>query len=272
MIKKLFKPIVERSPRLTQFYRNSRDLLDRSQPSMQTPWGFNFSGHAQMASGNFEPEETKLVRELLQEVDILVNIGANAGYYCCHALNLGKPVIAVEPIARNLHYLLRNITENGWAQQAEIFPVALGAQADVLNMWGGGTGASLVKGWAGISESYVTSVPVLTMDRVLGDTLRGKKALILVDIEGAELMMLQGANNTLDNEPRPVWMVEVSTTEHQPDGVETNPAFKKTFEQFFDRGYRAYTADRSGRELKASDVEEVAADLLKTDVNNYIFR
>ena len=85
-------------------------------------------------------------------------------------------------------------------------------------------------------------------------------------------MMLQGAINTLDNEPRPVWMVEVSTTEHQPHGVETNPAFKKTFEQFFDRGCRAYTADKSERELKASDVDEVAADLLKIDFHNYIFQ
>lgn len=48
-----------------------------------------------MASGDFEPEETRLIQDLLQEVDTLVNIGANVGYYCCHALSLGKRVIAV---------------------------------------------------------------------------------------------------------------------------------------------------------------------------------
>jgi hypothetical protein len=129
--------VVERFPQAAQFYRNSRDLLDRNTPAMKTPWGFTLAGHPAMAAGSFEPEETRLVRELLQEVDVLVNVGANVGYYCCHALSLSKPVIAVEPISRNLHYLMRNIQENGWAEQAEIFPVALGAEANVLQMWGG---------------------------------------------------------------------------------------------------------------------------------------
>ena len=136
-MKTLFKSLIERFPQLAQFYRNSRDQMDRNQPTQMTPWGFRFAGDAAMASGKFEPEETRLVRGLMQEVDILVNVGANVGYYCCHALSLGKPVIAIEPIARNLHYLMRNITENGWAQQTGIFPVALGAKTDILKMWGG---------------------------------------------------------------------------------------------------------------------------------------
>ena len=132
------KAFAEPFPKVAQFYRNTRDLLDRNNPSIKTPWGFVFAGHSAMAAGTFEPSETQLVRELLQEVDILVNVGANVGYYCCHALSMGKAVIAVEPIARNLHYLLRNIHENGWSAQAEVFPVALGEEASILKMWGGG--------------------------------------------------------------------------------------------------------------------------------------
>lgn len=138
MIKQGIRSVVERFPRVAQFYRNSRDLFDRNSPSVKTPWDFTLAGHPTMAAGMFEPEETLLVRKLLQDVDVFVNVGANVGYYCCHALSLGKPVIAVEPISRNLHYLMRNITENGWAQQTEIFPVALGSHVDVLKMWGGG--------------------------------------------------------------------------------------------------------------------------------------
>jgi hypothetical protein len=143
-MKSLLKPLVERFPAISQFYRNSRDLLDRNQASLPTPCGFTLAGSPQMAAGTFEPEETQLVRQLLGEVDLLVNVGANVGYYCCHALSLGKRVVAIEPNARNLHYLLRNVIENGWSSQCEIFPVALAAQTDVLRMWGGGgTGASL---------------------------------------------------------------------------------------------------------------------------------
>jgi tRNA G37 N-methylase Trm5 len=89
-----------------------------------TPWGFKLAGNAAMVQGIFEPAETKLVRNILQNVDILVNVGANIGYYCCHALSMGKQVIAFEPIERNLRYLCKNIKNNGWTG-AEVYPMAL---------------------------------------------------------------------------------------------------------------------------------------------------
>lgn len=272
MIKSFLRKILEYFPATIQFLRNSRDLIDQRAPAKKTPWGFTLAGHDGMAAGTFEPEETALVRKLLQEVDVLVNVGANVGYYCCHALSLGKPVIAVEPIVRNLHYLLANIRNNGWTGRAEVFPVALGEKTDILQMWGGGTGASLVKDWASTPESYVTQVPILSLDRVLGDAINGKRALILVDIEGAELMMLQGAAQTLRNEPRPIWIMEVSTTEHQPAGTSMNPNFAKTFDMFFDQGYRAFTADMGSQEIRKVDIDNVLAHAVRLGTHNFIFR
>ena len=136
---------------------------------------------------------------------------------------------------------------------------------------GGGTGASLVKGWAAIPKSYVTQVPILSLDRVLGDTLRGKKALILADIEGAEFMMLQGSNQTLMNEPRPIWMIEISSSEHQPAGTAINPYFAKTFELFFAHGYRAFTADEAAQEITQVSVHQVVAGKQKLDTHNFLF-
>jgi FkbM family methyltransferase len=272
VVKNIIKKILEHFPATIQFLRNSRDLIDQRALAKKTPWGFTLAGHDGMAAGTFEPEETALVRKLLQEVDVLVNVGANVGYYCCHALSLGKPVIAVEPIARNLHYLLANIRNNGWTGYAEVFPVALGEKTDILQMWGGGTGASLVKGWASTPESYVTQVPILSLDRVLGGAIKGKLALILVDIEGAELMMLQGAAQTLSNEPRPIWIVEVSTTEHQPAGTTMNPNFAKTFDIFFDQGYRAFTADMRSQEIRKVDIDNVLNHESRLSTHNFIFR
>jgi FkbM family methyltransferase len=271
MIRKILRTTLEHFPTVAHFLRSSRDLLDQRAPAKMTPWGFTLAGHEAMAAGTFEPEETKLVRKLLQEVDVLVNVGANVGYYCCHALSLGKPVIAVEPIARNLHYLLTNIRNNGWADQADVFPVALGSKTDILQMWGGGTGASLIKGWASIPESYVTQVPILSLDRILGNAIKGKKALILVDIEGAELMMLRGATQTLHSEPRPTWMMEITTTEHQPMGTIMNPDFAKTFEIFFGCDYRAYRADSVEIEFNTNEVNQVMSGLTQLNTHNFVF-
>ena len=272
VIKNLIKSVVERFPALTLFYRNSRDLLDQRHPPRKTPWGFTFSGHDAMAEGSFEPEATKVARGLMADVDVLVNIGANVGYYCCHALTMGKPVIAVEPNTRNLHYLLKNIQSNGWSTQAEIYPVAMGTGSDILQMYGGGTGASLIKGWAAIPESYVTQVPTLSLDRVLGASLCGRKALILVDIEGAEYMMLQGAVETLRSDPSPIWMMEISVIEHQPEGTKINPHLKDTFEMFFECGYRAFAADASMAEISQEAVARASQGDGQLGTQNFVFR
>lgn len=240
MIKKILK---RKFPKLFHLKHLLIDQIDRNQLPFTTPWGFKLAGHPEMGKGKFEVEETKLIRELLNDVDILVNVGANIGYYCCHALSLGKPVIAVEPIERNLYYLLGNIQSNGWSEMAEIFPVAVGAKPNIQNIYGGDTAASLIKGWAKIPDYYVTSISILTLDRILGNKLLKKRALIVVDIEGSEYDMLKGATLTLNNTPRPIWMLEISSREHQPKGITLNPNFKQTFDIFFERGYQCFTAD-----------------------------
>lgn len=272
MIRNFVRVIVEKFPRAALVLRTLRDTLDRHDPPKITPWEFTLAGHAAMAAGTFEPQETRLVRSLLQDVDVLVNVGANIGYYCCHALSMGKAVVAVEPVARNLHYLLKNIHNNGWALRAQIFPVALGPRADILELWGGGTGASLIRGWASIPNSYVTRVPVLSMDQVLGNMLYDKRALILVDIEGAEYMMLQGAMKTLVNPIRPIWMMEISTTEHQPAGIHINPNFAATFDVFLKHGYKAYIANERGDEVTPEIVREVTYGRRTLKAHNFLFR
>lgn len=271
-IKSPLRSGMEHFPSMALFLRAFRDLTDRRQIPKTTPWGFTLAGHKAMAAGMFEPQETKLVRDLLGEVDLLVNVGANVGYYCCHALSLGKPVIAIEPIARNLYYLLKNIRNNGWAQKAQVYPVAVGGGPDILEMWGGGTGASLIKGWASIPSSYVTQVPVLSLDQILGNALHSKRALILADIEGAELMMLQGAFGTLSHNPRPIWMIEISTREHQPAGTKINQNFAETFTIFFTHGYRAFTANNRQDEVTWKMVGEIASGEGDLMTHNFLFR
>ena len=272
MIRTLIRNILELTPKFAILLRNLRDLINRNQKIFNTKWGFTITGNEFMASGNFEPEETRLVRRLLLEIDLFVNVGANIGYYCLHALSAGKRVLAVEPISRNLHFLMLNIKNNNWTSSVEVFPVALGKKNDILQMWGGGTGASLIKGWASMPESYVTQVPVLNLDRILGNSLKGQKMLILVDIEGSEFMMLEGAEITLQIQPSPIWIVEISLFEHQPNGRVSNPKFSNTFDIFFQNGYRAYLADESNTELNKLDILQIENGNKQVSTSNYIFK
>lgn len=224
-----------------------------------------------MAEGAFEPAETSLVRELLADTDIFINVGANVGYYCCHALSLGTKTIAFEPNAHNLRYLYKNITANGWTN-VEVYPLALSDRTGIIELYGGSTGASIVRGWAGIPQSYVSLVPCNTLDTVLGGRVRGQRALILIDIEGAEKAMLDGASSTIVNDPRPTWIVEITITESQPDGVVMNPHFQSTFELFFRSGYRAFSVESGLTPVTRDDVAAAVAGRRQFATHNFLFR
>lgn len=140
MIKRIIKSLISPFPGPSNYFREFRDLFFRSYRPIKTEWGFKFGGNDQMATGLFEPVETKIFRDLTRNVDLVVNVGANIGYYCCHALSMGKLVIAIEPLSRNLYYLFKNIDINGWSKNIEIFPVACSDIASILNIWGGDTG------------------------------------------------------------------------------------------------------------------------------------
>jgi hypothetical protein len=128
-----------------------------------------------------------------------------------------------------------------------------------------------VKGWAGIPESYVTHVPVLTLDRLLQGRLSGQRALILVDVEGAEHSMLQGSSRVLQQHPRPTWMVEISITEHQPAGTKVNPHLLSTFDVFFVAGYQATSASRNPKRIVREDVEAATNGRGTIHGGNFLF-
>lgn len=270
-MRNFFRYILDLFPRYASTYRQIRDQLDKKSPPILTPWGFTLAGSPLMASGRFEKNETLLIRKLLSDVDLFVNVGANIGYYCCHALSLNKFVIAIEPVQRNLHYLLKNIKNNSWESKCDVFPVAVGESTNILNIWGGGTGASLLKGWASIPDSYVTQVPVISLDRLLSGAIEGKKTLIMIDIEGAELMLLKGAVNTLANDVRPIWIVEINSTEHQPGSTTFNPNFYSTFDIFFKNGYKSFMVNESLNEINCDNLIDFSKNSEFTNVQNFLF-
>jgi hypothetical protein len=143
----------------------------------------------------------------------------------------------------------------------------------VLEIFGGDTGASVVKGWADTPESFVTLVMSSTMNVVLGNRLRGKKVLVLVDVEGAEKSMLEGATNMLANVPKPIWLIEISVTEHQPQGTFINPHLTDTFKCMFDAGYQAFTADKQMSLVTMAHVKEAQeGDTSLFQTHNFLFR
>jgi FkbM family methyltransferase len=63
--------------------------------------------------GTWEPFETRLVKDLVSEGDVAVDIGANIGYYSLIMAAVAKKVYAFEPDAASFNLLRDNVKLNG---------------------------------------------------------------------------------------------------------------------------------------------------------------
>ena len=179
----LLRNIIKKLPIVAPLYRYIRDTRALKKDPKITPLGFKFNGNKQMEEGTFEPQETALIKTLLSKVDVVINIGANIGYYTCLCLQNGKHVVAFEPMPLNLIYLYRNIVANNWQDKVEIFPLALSNTTGIITIYGGNTGASLIPGWSGVSEEVSTTVPMATLNNVLGDRFLNEKFYSLLTLK-----------------------------------------------------------------------------------------
>lgn len=227
-----------------------------SGPAPVTPQGFKFHGNRHILAGQFEPNETRVFNRLIQDVDGLVNVGANVGYYCCLALQVGKTVIAFEPVDLNIRHLLANVRLNGWDERFELLPVCLGDHTGIVSLYGGGTGASLLRGWANSPDSHANLASINTADSLLSGRFNGTKQLILVDIEGAESLFLEGAQSLLSSEPKHDWIIEVSLNSHRKDGI--NPKLRWLFDQFWRNGYRSWVIEETLTEVDAKKIDTIS--------------
>ncbi len=258
--------------KLYSAYRYIKDKKDVYAKPVATTLGFKLAGNEAMINGSFEPFETEIIKKIVPKIDIFINVGANIGYYCCLALSYGRKVIAFEPVNSNLQYLFRNIKANNWQNEIEVFPVALSDKIGLIDIYGEGTGASLVKGWANTPEDSATIVACTTLDSIIGDKYVGKQCLILVDIEGAEKFMLNGAAKLLIMHPKPIWIVEISITEHLADESKVNSNLVETFNIFYENGYDVWTADDECRSVVKDEISLIAETGINTiKTHNFIF-
>ncbi len=240
---------------LADIYRYTRDeWVFRHRQFRKTPWGYFFSGRSDMQTGDYEFNEVLLIQKHLETADTFVDVGANIGYFTCFARSMGKYTLAIEPFAGNLHYLYANLKINNWVDDIEVYPIGVSDKLGIMALYGGGTGASLIEGWAGISPNFHSTISLSTLDILLGNRFEGKQLIIKIDVEGAEYKALQGARNILKSTPYPIWLIEITLSEHLPG--EGNPYFLKTFEIFWESGYCVFSVENPNREISKSEIEE----------------
>ena len=143
----------------------------------------------------FSLELRRAVLPLLRPDDLVVDVGANFGFWALAAASRGCRVIAVEPVPETRARLAANAARNGLAERVEIVAAAL-SDADgplSISVPGGESGqASAHPGGSGDSATF--DVAATTLDGLLGDR---PARFLKIDVEGHEPAVLRGAARVL---------------------------------------------------------------------------
>ena len=170
----------------------------------RVPW-IDDAGKAIHASGWYEHDTIRAFHGLLKPGDTFLDIGANFGQYTLLGAKLvgtAGRVIAFEPEPVSFAWLDDNVRRNGLAQ-VRLESIALGERAATLELY---VGSPDNLGTTSFRKQYNFSgrtvpVPVRTLDEYCATEGVARVDAIKIDVEGAELSVLRGAEKVLASGP-----------------------------------------------------------------------
>lgn len=142
-----------------------------------------------IALGRYEPFETWFVRSILSPQMTVVNVGANLGYYTLIVAKHVSKVISFEPAPLNFLLLKKNV---GSFKNVELYQVAASDKDGEMPLYLSNTsmGGHTLVPWTSLKEKIMVKTVKL-------DSIVNKADLLIIDVEGAEPLVLAGMNRLL---------------------------------------------------------------------------
>ncbi len=192
--------------------QGSKMYLDASDPGISREL---------IISGIHETLATKIVRQELEKGMVVLDIGANLGYYALlEASIVGEEghVHALEPVRRNFDILVKNIDLNcyknitayckGVSSETGTSKIALTDASNwgcMLDMKGASISEYMKQKMHTLTRKMI-DVDVVSLDDFLDNIGVNQVDFLRMDIEGYEVQAIKGMLNTLRNTPPPLKM------------------------------------------------------------------
>lgn len=145
----------------------------------------------------YEPLATALFKRSLGEGKVVLDVGANVGYFtllAANAVGARGHVFAFEPAPGNVRMLKRNVEMNQY-ENVSCLALAVGECAGMRELT-----LSVFPDCNGFNQSPIcSSIGSVSVECVaLDDFLEGRKPdVVKIDVEGAEVSVLKGMQETL---------------------------------------------------------------------------
>jgi FkbM family methyltransferase len=212
-----------------------------------------------LVQGEYDCVLHRVLDRLIAPGMTCLDVGANIGdvtLYMARLLNTSGHVFAFEPVPHVYERISKHVIRSGLSERVSVLPIALSNQngrADIAfasqEVENQGM-ASLVNRSNNVVDS-LTEIQTATLDSFAKANQLPRIGFIKIDIQGAELLFLEGASQTIE-ESRPVIAIEVSPEDlakagHSPPDI---------FAYFAKRGYRAFDCVSGARvEIDVAQVD-----------------
>ena len=205
-----------------------------------------------LLKGTWESYTTEVVRQLLQEDMVAVDIGANIGYYSLLAASLvGKTgkVYAFEPEPHNYTLLIRNINANGY-MNIEAHQKAVSCSSGKMALYlGTQSGTHSLFGVRGTTTESVM-VDLVSLDEFFKESKKNVD-VIKVDVQGAEMDVLLGMQKVIKCNDQLKLI-----TEFEPDLSHTGFPLNKYWDKLTESGFQyIYIINEQEKKLELTDFQ-----------------
>jgi FkbM family methyltransferase len=169
----------------------------------------NFGHMTRMRAETFSTKEPETLAWIdgFEVPSKLLDIGANVGVYSLYAGIRGHEVRCIEPDALNFALINLNIADNGLGGRVVAYPFSIHSESKVAELnvgeyrWGGAQSSFDRKvNWKGeeLGEGFSQGSPGITVDDFVAKTGFAPNH-IKIDVDGNELLVLEGARATLSD-------------------------------------------------------------------------
>jgi len=158
--------------------------------------------------GAHEPSTTEVFRKIIKPGNVVIDVGANMGYFSLLAKSLGAEVYAYEPEPKSYGYLVKNAEINNYNITARSSAISNILGRERFYFCSYDSGHHTLKQDEGIKDYKRTSLLRKCMDlfankyidiftTTLDDEIKGKVDVIKMDCEGSELLAVKGMSRIL---------------------------------------------------------------------------